>query len=439
MNQKSGISYPDLAFVLFGILFFSLFFGWHTIGLAETKAECTVTLTPDQSIQKAVDKVQTGSVICLAEGRWEEEVDISKSLTLKGLRDKPEIYTAQTNSTTIFASGKGDLVKLQDLKISTFEKNGYSSWPIIWGSAPLEIDNCIISSTNEYEKPCGIAFSPRKKSEPRDLRISNTVFKNTGVWIYPPDDRNKSLKALIQNSIIKNSPTAGLKVIKDREHQYKEYKEGQAEVRLEDSVIKSGGNLYEDVIAGTLTSGVVLGDGAKAEIVDSTISDNTGDGIFLYQSGEATIDGSVVENNGRNGVSLWDLSNMTISDTKISNNSGSGISLASWSRYAGNELEGNVLYQHEQLPSNTDVSIKSNEITNNEKYGVFIYTDKCPINQLKPRGMEVIGFWGKVTGKSNSITDNGREDICPTGLSFLQSEEGGKYSPPEGSTDREEE
>ncbi|MBS3788155.1 hypothetical protein KGY79_08195, partial [Candidatus Bipolaricaulota bacterium] len=40
----------------------------------EVKENCTVTLTPDQSIKAAVDEVQPGSVICLEEGRWEESI-----------------------------------------------------------------------------------------------------------------------------------------------------------------------------------------------------------------------------------------------------------------------------------------------------------------------------------------------------------------------------
>jgi hypothetical protein len=45
---------------------------------------CTITVQPGESIQAAIDACPTGGMICLADGTWEENVTISKSLVVVG-------------------------------------------------------------------------------------------------------------------------------------------------------------------------------------------------------------------------------------------------------------------------------------------------------------------------------------------------------------------
>jgi pectin methylesterase-like acyl-CoA thioesterase len=46
---------------------------------------CTISVQPWKSIQRAIDAAPEGAVICLTEGERKEGLEISKSLTLRGL------------------------------------------------------------------------------------------------------------------------------------------------------------------------------------------------------------------------------------------------------------------------------------------------------------------------------------------------------------------
>ena len=54
------------------------------LAAAEETPTCNVELEPGESIQVAIDAAPDGALICLTEGRWDENIRIGKSLTLRG-------------------------------------------------------------------------------------------------------------------------------------------------------------------------------------------------------------------------------------------------------------------------------------------------------------------------------------------------------------------
>lgn len=70
-------------------------------GLAQS---CTVTLNPGQSIQRAVDSVSAGAVICLAEGAWQENLVVTKDDLI--LRGQGRSKTFVTGSVLIQVAGR---------------------------------------------------------------------------------------------------------------------------------------------------------------------------------------------------------------------------------------------------------------------------------------------------------------------------------------------
>jgi|GEM_PF-4864678 len=380
------------------------------------KEDCNVTLDTDQSIQAAIDKARPGSVVCLKEGRWEESILISKPLTLRGLGVKPEVYSTTPNTATVFAKGGEGLIKLQNLTISSYARS-YRP-PIVHGESALEITDCVISQEEEFRESGLLVFTDRASEQKvdMDLKVTGTVFENGKVAIYPTGDL---IKATIRDSTV-NSDSTGLMVGKLRSHSDEEYEGPRVEVTVEGSLFKGISGKSDKKKSGI---GITLADGAEAKISDTKISNFPGDGIQVIGAGEAAVTDSTIKCNGGNGVTLKDLSRAKVADSEIVENGGSGISIASWSRYAGRELSGKVLYQSELLPSNIEVTLKGNKIADNGGHGVMISTEKCALKEET----EAVGFWGSVKGSLNEITDNREKNVCPSDLSFLTSKEEGNY------------
>ena len=416
LRQERAVVFWLTLYLLVIVLSFTSFTGPGVTASEKATDDCTVTLATDQSIQAAVDKVRPGSVVCLKEGRWEESILIPKPLTLRGLGDKPEIYSTTPNTATVFAKGGEGLIKLQNLTISSYARS-YRP-PIIHGESALEITDCVISQEEEVRESGLLVFTDRKREQEvdPDLKISDTVFENGKVVIYPTEDL---IEATIRNSTI-TSDSTGLMVGKLRPDSDEGYEGPRVEVSVEGSLLK-GNSGKSDREKSRI--GISLADGAEAKIADTKISNFPGDGIQVIGAGEATVTDSLIKGNGGNGVTLKDLSRATVADSEIIGNGGSGISIASWSRYAGRELRGKVLYQSELLPSNIEATIEGNKIADNDGHGVMISTKKCALKEET----KAVGFWGSVKGSLNEITDNREKNVCPSDLSFLTSKEEGKY------------
>ena len=64
--------------------------------LAQEQSTCTITVNPSESIQKAIDNAPAGAVICLGKGTWNENIKITKSLTIRGQGSSDTIIIGTT-------------------------------------------------------------------------------------------------------------------------------------------------------------------------------------------------------------------------------------------------------------------------------------------------------------------------------------------------------
>lgn len=401
--------------------------------LAEAEKTCTVSINPSHSIQKTVDSVQTGSVICLKEGRWKEQVGIKKSLTIKGKgagakiyaervekeEEKPlgeltveELLTSNVVPSTIYILGKENQtfsVKLDNLTIGSKDMD-----LLTVSNASAEIVNCKFAPETQTGSS-KIHLSNESDKIPRTFRILGSKIIRSDI----------NINGIYKNSIIKNTTISGAPLNGANISSTS----GSAEITIKDSIIKDCGS------GGASEAGIVASGRAHLNIVDTSLSHNSMDGLFLYGDAEATVESCRIEENKRNGISLWDTSQATIFDSTIKKNTGAGVSFASWSRLSGEEFKGNVLYQHDKYPSNIDAEIRGNTIVNNGGYGVVIYNTSCPFGYPSPWGMEFVGFWGEIKGSLNKIQDNGQRmawgktEVCPSKLAFLWATAGGRYPP----------
>ena len=58
--------------------------GWNLERIGLAQADCTRTVNPGDSIQRAIDNASPGEVICIRAGTYQEGINIMKPLTLRG-------------------------------------------------------------------------------------------------------------------------------------------------------------------------------------------------------------------------------------------------------------------------------------------------------------------------------------------------------------------
>jgi parallel beta-helix repeat protein len=142
--------------------------------------------------------------------------------------------------------------------------------------------------------------------------------------------------------------------------------------------------------------GIVLGDSAQAIISNSTSFKNGDSGIWLGGSSQATISGSTFSGNEW-GIVLKDASRVSINDSTISEN----------------------LYDGINLSGSSQAKIERNKVINNKQYGVALFQKTCFETDEAFRGL--------IEGKKNTISGNSRANVCPSQLSFLMTDQGGRY------------
>ncbi|NIV30107.1 MAG: hypothetical protein GWN58_11585 [Anaerolineae bacterium] len=225
-----------------------------------------VTVYPGESIQAAIERAKDGTVICLAEGTWEENLIISKDLTLRGTSRERTIVKGSKNGEPVILIRSDSMI---NAIITTLTVAGGSGGGIrIGGKAKTTVKNSKISG-NEYR---GIYIGDQAQATIQNNRITGNGWRGIGMWDFAT--------ANIQSNQVLNNGLTGI------------YMRGRAQATIQDNRISDNGYrgvqmwnaalaiLQNNQVSGS-HYGVSIGDSAKVNIHENKVFDNTGYGVTL--------------------------------------------------------------------------------------------------------------------------------------------------------------
>jgi len=179
-----------------------------------------VTVLPGESIQAAIDQAPEGAVICLTEGTWEENIEIKKTLALRG---------SGIAQTTIKGKEVGK--------------------PVIYIVSPGT--EAIVEELTIAEAKIGT--------------LGLVTAQEDGVFV-PPGPTKVTLKGVQ----ISGNGDDGLEV------------QGRAQVRIENSIIEGNGAGQVCAAAPQTCNGIEVGMESQVTLINSTIEENADWGIMAW-------------------------------------------------------------------------------------------------------------------------------------------------------------
>ena len=356
-----------------------------TIRVSDAETNCTTTvspddsfLSPDDSIQNAIDAAADGAVICLRSGTWNTNLTIGKSLTLRGAgQDESTIEGGPVIQ--IESETEVDVV-VERLTVTSFD-SGIDANIDVRGQADVTLRNATVTarsptSSGTEDKPDGILLK-----DAAEATISTSTIERNKAGISLQDSSQATLrKSTIQNNtrfgiyatssasvqgsgnrVSGNCPdlagnvSADLRAASVTQTESNELSFPGTYVTLQKTVdaVAPGGTVtvapgtHEDCLTlakpltlqgkgsdeVTLEGTVSLIDGGQGvQINGVTITDSPLSGLLMYGRAEATMIGSAVTRNEDDGIQLVNASQVTIRDSSVAGNggfdTGNGISVA---------------------------------------------------------------------------------------------------------------
>ena len=241
------------------------------LALDQTQATCTTTVSPDASIQAAIEAASAESVLCLEAGEWTEHVTIGKSLTLRGKGEELTVIKADEDELPVVridSSEEIDVV-LAHLTVTGASRRLQVDGILLQGSAQATIRN----STIARNLLRGIRLEDSARAMIRRSTVSESGFSGTGIagiGILLLD----ATRATIADSNISHHELGGILV------------DGFGEARI------NGNQISENRV------GIPIGPGASALIRDNSIRGNPRVGISAVDTSEVSGRGNEMWDNG---------------------------------------------------------------------------------------------------------------------------------------------
>ncbi len=307
-----------------------------------------VSVPSDAStLQEALNRVKAGGTITLSGGSYTEQVQIYKSVTIRG--EGPEFTVLQapgSDWTGVTVSTDQVQVTLEGLRVTGARRGVH------------------------------VATGPAGQVTLRNVKIDgNGNAGSTNVGIYVEDD---STLTLDQVNISETKENHGLSTMQ------------QAKVTLQNSTIAKNGaigiaangqtiTIENSTIIGNTNQGISLQANIKAMIRKNTVAENgTFQGVGLFNNATATIEENTITRNGGTGIFMRQSAQATIVNNRITENRPDA---------RGNLGPGIVLRE------NAQATIRKNTVADNSEIGVYVSDNaRATVEDNDITGNRVVGF-----------------------------------------------
>jgi parallel beta-helix repeat protein len=266
--------------------------GPEQIGQAQDQPECTITVQAGESIQAGIDQAADGDVICLDAGTWQENIRITKSITVQGMgAEQTVLQDSQAGYPVIWIFPPEEAVQTPSVKLDGLTITGGDRWCSDWARGVCNV---------------GVLIQGTAQAVISDSILSGNGFH--GIVLTDVAQADLESVAITGN--------------------------GGDGVQLWDS---AGVKIGRSTISENTDDSLQLWDSAHAEISDSLFSKNEDDGLWIGKSASAEISGSTITENGNAGILIGQSARATIIRNTIAKNQGYGVALFQWACY-GNPL-----------------------------------------------------------------------------------------------------
>ncbi len=320
---------------------------------------------PGESIQEAINKAKSGTIILVSPGIYYEKIRLKKGITLRSEAgatatiidaqnsSKPAITTASQCVIEGFTiTGKGASLK-ESAPSHTIECINVS---------PLIKNNIIKNNQGTGIYISGVAASPEI--------IGNSIYSNSGAGI---GNDNKS-SAKIRNNKCYGNLRAGIGIhlqaapIVDNNRLYNNAMAGIGIQHKNTSPTITNNQCYSNKL-----SGIGVEEGASPTLEGNHIYGNGRAGVGIRKESQVTIKGNTITGNTLSGIGILDKCKVTIINNTLNRNIMAGITVNDGSEtdILNNTIQANGT---QGIVCNfSKVIIQNNTISDNYHHGVAIY------------------------------------------------------------------